>query len=168
MAGGAARSSSRTKVTRSTVASQRPGRPVPCGAVAKATSTGTSPFLSMVMVTKREAMSPSRARAVSIVGKASTSSRLRSAGVDVCAFTLPARIRGAISTDERNVRTSLGCQHRIHRFGQSLGIIERVVEPAALLAVEGGADDEGGGLEQVPEFDQVRGHPEVAVIILDL
>src|SRR4030095_5811019 len=46
--------------------------------------------------------------------------------------------------------------------------MERVVEPPALLAVESGADDQLGGLEQVAELDQVGGDPEMAVIILDL
>src|SRR4029453_7102623 len=64
--------------------------------------------------------------------------------------------------------TGSGRQHRIHRPGQRLRIIERVVEPPALLAVESGADDQLGGLEQVAELDQVGGDPEMAVIILDL
>src|SRR5687767_14337888 len=42
------------------------------------------------------------------------------------------------------------------------------MEAAALLAVEGGADDEVGDDDEVAKLDQVRGDAEVAIIIVDL
>ncbi len=40
-------------------------------------------------------------------------------------------------------------QDGVDRLRQRFGIVERVVEAAAFVAVEGGADDQVGGLEQV-------------------
>ena len=67
----------------------------------------------------------------------------------------PARFRAEVARLSR----ALGRQHRIHRLGQRLRIIERVVQPAALLAVEGGADDQLGALRAGCGARPGRGSP---------
>ena len=79
-----------------------------------------------------------------------------------------ARPAGPLPRGAEGLPRALGRQHRIHRFGQHVGIIERVMEAAALLAAQRRADDQVGDLEQVAQLDQVGGDAEVAVIILDL
>src|SRR3546814_9489794 len=59
-------------------------------------------------------------------------------------------------------------QHRIDRFRQQIGIVERIVQAAAFLAVKRAADDQFGALQQVAQLDQVGRHPEMAVIFTDL
>ena len=48
-----------------------------------------------------------------------------------------------------------------------LGIIQGIVKAAALLAGQGGADDEVGGDHQVAELDEIAGDPKVAVVFGD-
>src|SRR3546814_4484972 len=59
-------------------------------------------------------------------------------------------------------------QNRIDRFRQQIGIVERIVQAAAFLAVKRAADDQFGALQQVAQLDQVGRHPEMAVIFTDL
>ena len=64
-----------------------------------------------------------------------------------------------------------GClrhQHCILRLVRQLGIIQRVMQPPALLAAQRGRHDQLRRLQQVAQFDQVGRHAEGAVVILDL
>ena len=42
------------------------------------------------------------------------------------------------------------------------------MQPAAFLAIERGADDEASHLDEVAQFDEIGGDPEIAIIIRNL
>ena len=58
-------------------------------------------------------------------------------------------------------------QNRIDRYGRRPWIIQREVQPPALMPRKSGTDDECGDLNEVSKLDKVGRDPEMVVIIGD-